>query len=192
MFNNENGASKRLSSLVTVLLQHSYQEIATLLSRYYSTPVKILQHSCQEITRLISRDRSTPIKRLQDCYQEITALLSTDHKTPVKKSQHSCQEIAAKHNKMIEYVNFFLLCVWVKRCIAFLKMAEENVRTLYFGTMMPQSQRRKDKSFSNVFSLAIASYIWVRSTPKNKLTNLAMKKWINFLIITKLNSQVRW
>ena len=55
--------------------------------------------------------------------------------------------------------------------------------------MMPHSQKQKNKSSSNALSPEIASCIWVRFTPKNKLTNLVMKKWINSLIITKLNSQ---
>ena len=95
-------------------LQHCCQEITALLSRDYSTPVKRLQHSYQEINALLSKDYSTPVKRLQHCCQEITALLSRDYSTPVKRLQHSCQEItallSAKHNKMTEYLNFFLLC----------------------------------------------------------------------------------
>ena len=57
---------------------------------------------------------------------------------------------------------------------------------------MTHRQTQRDKSFSNAYSPEIASYIRVRSTPKNKLINLVMKKWINFLVITKLNSQDRW
>ena len=63
--------------------------------------------------------------------------------------------------------------------------------TLYLAIMMPHSQTQKDKSSSNAFSLETASCIWVRFTQKKKLNNLAMKKWINFLIIMKLNSQAR-
>ena len=88
--------------------------VTRLLSRDYSTPVKRLQHSCQEIAALLSRDYNTPVKRLQHSCQEITTLLSRDYSTPIKRLQHSCQEItailSAKHNKMIEYLNFLLLC----------------------------------------------------------------------------------
>ena len=75
----------------------------------------------------------------------------------------------------------------------FKKMAEASIDNLMpSGYDDPQSEAKKNKSFSNAFSLETASYIWVRSTPKNKLTNLAMKKWINSLVIMKLSSQVRW
>ena len=77
----------------------------------------LLQCSCQEIIRLLIRGYKTP------------------DKTPDKRLQDSYQEIVAKHNKMIEYLNFFLLCIllalifylhiWVERYLTLLKMAEE-------------------------------------------------------------------
>ena len=75
---------------------------------------------------------------------------------------------------------------------SFKKMAEASIDNLMpSGYDAPQSDTKR-QNFSNASSLETASYIWVRSTPKNKLTNLVMKKWINSLIITKLNSQDRW
>ena len=68
-------------------------------------------------------------------------------------------------------------------------MAEVSIDNL--GYDAPQSDT-KDKSFSNAFLPEIASCIWVRFTLKNKLTNLVMKKWISFLIITKLFCQDKW
>ena len=74
----------------------------------------------------------------------------------------------------------------------FKKMAEASIDNLISsGYDAPQTEA-KNKSSSNVSSLEIVSCIWVRFTPKNKLTNLVMKKWINFLVIIKLSSQVRW
>ena len=66
-------------------------------------------------------------------------------------------------------------------------MAEASIDNLMpSGYDAPQSEAKK--SFSNASSLEVASCIWVRSTLKNKLTNLAMKNWINSLVITKLSS----
>ena len=111
-------------TFIIVLLQHSYQEITSLLSRNIKTPIKRYQHSYQEIirllsrdintlinsnqeiTRLPSRDYKTPIKRLQGSYQEITRLLSRDYKTPIKRLQYSYQEISAKHNKNDRILEF--------------------------------------------------------------------------------------
>ena len=77
----------------------------------------------------------------------------------------------------------------VKRYLPLLKMAEELISNLGYET--PQSGTKHQKS-SNAFSPEIASYIWVRFTKKKRLKNLMKKKWKSFLIITKLNSQVRW
>ena len=72
---------------------------------------------------------------LQDSYQKITRLLSRDYKTPVKRLQDSYQEITAKHNKMLEYLNFcllwilfaliFYLYIRTKKYFPLLKMAED-------------------------------------------------------------------
>ena len=132
---------------------------------------------------LLSRDYSAPVKRLQHSCQEITALLSRDYSTV---------------SKMIEYLNFFLLrtlvtllCylyVRMKRYINLFKMTEDNVN--FFFSDDPPQPDSKDQSSLNAFSLEIASCIWVRFTLKKKLTNLAMKKWINSLVIMKLSSLV--
>ena len=68
-------------------------------------------------------------------------------------------------------------------------MAEELIGNLGYGT--PQSDTKHQNS-SNAFSLEITNYIWERFTQKKRLKNLTRKKWKNFLIIMKLNSQVRW
>ena len=127
---------------------------------------------------LLSRDHKTPIKRLQDSYKLLTI---------------SYQEITAKHNKMLEYLNFFLLCTIfalyfdlysrVKRYIPILKMAEELIGNLGYETLQSDTKCQ---------SLEIASCIWARFTQKNSSQNLAKKMWKNFLIITKLSYQVRW
>ena len=160
--------------------------VTTLLSRDYSTLIKRSLHSYQEITALLSRDLSTPIKRLQHSYQEISAFLSRDYSTLIstliKRSQHSYQEISAllsrdysKHNKMLEYLNFFLLCtlfalifylyIRTKRYINILKMAEDSL--IFSGYDAPQSDAKRQKLLECVLTKT-ASCIWVRSTPKIK------------------------
>ena len=175
-----------------------------LLLRDYRTLIKTLikrlQHSYQEITVLISRDYKTPIrtliKRLQhsykfpiNSYESLIDLLSRDYRTPIKRL----------HNKMLEYLNFCLLCaiftlilylyIRTKKYFPILKMAEELIGNLGYGTL---NQTQSVKNYSNAFSLEIASCIWERFTQKKILKNLMKKKWKNFLIITKLNSRVRW
>ena len=68
-------------------------------------------------------------------------------------------------------------------------MTEELIGNLGYD---PHNQTQSMKSYSNAFSLEIASYIWARFTQKNNSPNLMKKKVKNVLIITKLNSQVRW
>ena len=63
--------------------------------------------------------------------------------------------------------------------------------TLYLAIMIPHNQTQKEKSSSNVFSPEIASCIWVGFTPKKKLTNLVMKKWISFLVINEAKLSVQ-
>ena len=78
----------------------------------------------------------------QDSYQEITTLLPRDYSTPDKK--------------MIEYLNFFLLCTLVtllcylhvrtKRYITLLKMAEKNNNNfISSGYDAPQSDSKRQK-----------------------------------------------
>ena len=100
---------------------------------------------------------------------------------------------------MLEYINFCLLCAIlalilylysrVIRYLPPLKMAEELIGNLGYGT--PQSDTKRQKLL-NAFSSEIAIYIWERFTQKKRLKNLMKKKWKNFLIIMKLNSRVRW
>ena len=135
------------------LLQDSYQQITTLLSRDLNTLIKRSQHSYQKISALLSRHLSIPVKRLQHSYQQITALLSTDYNTLINRLQHSYQQITAKHNKMLEYLNFFLLCslfalifylyTRTKRHINLLKMAEDNL--IFSGYDPPQLDTKKQK-----------------------------------------------
>ena len=80
-------------------------------------------------------------------------LLSRDYKTPIKRSQHSYQEVTAKHNKMLEYLNFCLLCtlfalifylyIRIKKYFPLLKMAEELIGNL--GCEAPQSDTNWQK-----------------------------------------------
>ena len=68
-------------------------------------------------------------------------------------------------------------------------MAEELIGDLGYGTL---NQTQSVKNSLNAFSLEIANYIWERFTQKKRLKNLTKKKWKSFLIIMKLNFQVRW
>ena len=68
-------------------------------------------------------------------------------------------------------------------------MAEELIGNLGYGT--PQSDTKRQKLLEYVLT-GIASCIWERFTQKKRLKNLTKKRWKNFLIITKLNFQVRW
>ena len=71
----------------------------------------------------------------------------------MERLQHSYQEITAKHNKMLEYINFCLLCAIlalllylysrVKRYLPLLKMAEELISNLGYGA--PQSDTKHQK-----------------------------------------------
>ena len=82
---------------------------------------------------------STPVKILQDSCQEIAALLSRDCSTPV--------------SKMLEYLNFVLLCtlftslcylyIRMKRYLALLKMAEDNLASFDSDAPQPDSKRQK-------------------------------------------------
>ena len=97
--------------------------------RAYEIPLsfvtKRLQHSCQYF------------------YQEITALLSRDYSS----------RVSTPGNKMIEYLNFILLCslltllchlyVRTKRYINFLKMAESGIDNLTFVSPQSDSKRQK-------------------------------------------------
>ena len=95
------------------------------------------------LSALLSRGCSTPGKRLQHSCQDIAALLSAlksrDYSTPV--------------SKMLEYLNFFLLCtlfallyymyIRMKRCLTLLKMAENNLVSFDFDAPQSDSKRQK-------------------------------------------------
>ena len=144
------------------------------------------------ITALLSRDCSTPINRLQHSYQEIAALLSRDRSTPVKRLQQNI-------TKMVEYLNFFLLCILLalifylyiraKRYINLLKMAEDNL--IFSGYDPPQLDTKRQKLLECVLTRNSKLYLGKVHT-EDQIKNLVMKKWINFLTIMKLSSQVRW
>ena len=94
----------------------------------------------------LSRDYRTLIKRLQHSYE-----------SPIKRLQDSYQEITAKHNKMLEYLNFFLICILftylyarVKRYLPPLKMAEEPIGNLDYDDT--QSDTKCQKLFKCVLT----------------------------------------
>ena len=99
---------------------------------------------------------------------------------------------------MLEYLNFFFLCVLftlilylysrVKRYLALLKVAEELIGNLGYET--PQSDTKRQKLLECVLTGNSKLYLGKVYT-EERLKNLTKKKWKNFLIITKLNSQVR-
>ena len=107
--------------------------------------------------------------------------------------------ITAKHNKMLEYLNFCLLCAifasicylysWVKRYLPILNMAEELIGNLGYETS--QSDTKHQKLLECVLTGNSKLYLGKVYT-EEQLANLAKKKWKNFLIIMKLSYQVRW
>ena len=90
---------------------------------------------------LLSRDHKTPIKRLQDSY-----------KSPIN-SYKSLIKRLHQDNKMLEYLNFCLLCtifalilylyIRIKKYFQILKMAEELIGNLGYGA--PQSDTKCQK-----------------------------------------------
>ena len=189
-------------------LQHSYQEIIRvlsrdynllirLLSRDYKTPIKRLLHSYQEIIRLLSRDYKTPIKRLQHSYQEIIRLLIRDCNTLIKRSQHSYQELQQNITKMLEYLNFCLLCallalifylyIRTKRYLNILKMAEE----IFSGYDPLQSDSKRQKLLECTLTRNSKMYLGKVYT-KDQLKKLNDEEVENSLTIMKLSYQARW
>ena len=75
-----------------------------------------------------------------------------------KRLQDSYQEITAKHNKMLEYINFFLLCtlfalifylyIQAKRYLTLLKLAEE----IFGGYETPQLDSKQQKLLECIFT----------------------------------------
>ena len=85
---------------------------------------------------LLSKDHKTHIKRLRDSY-----------KSPINSDKLLIKRLQQKHNKMLEYLNFFLLCaiftsilylyIRIKKYFPILKMAEKLISNLGYET--PQS-----------------------------------------------------
>ena len=68
-------------------------------------------------------------------------------------------------------------------------MAEELISNLGYET--PQSDTKRQKLLACVLTGNSKLYLGKVYT-EEKIKELNEKKWKNFLIITKLNSQVRW
>ena len=106
---------------------------------------------------------------------------------------------SSKHNKMLEYLNFFLLCtifalilylyIRTKKYFHILKMAEELIGNLGYGT--PQSDTKRQKLLKCVLTGNSKLYLGKVYT-EEKIKELNEEEVGNFLIITKLSSWVRW
>ena len=100
-----------------------------------------------------------------------------------------------KHNKMLEYLNFCLLCalfalifylyIRIKKYSPLLEMAEE-----IFSGYDAQSDTKHQKLFECVLTRNSKLYLGKADT-EDQLAKLK-KKWKNVSIITKLSSQARW
>ena len=100
---------------------------------------------------------------------------------------------------MLEYLNFFLLCaifalilylyIRTKKYFPILKMAEELISNLGYGT--PQSDTKRQKLLKCILTGNSKLYLGKVYT-EEKIKKLNEEEVENFLIITKLNSQVRW
>ena len=100
---------------------------------------------------------------------------------------------------MLEYLNFCLLCtifalilylyIRTKKYFPILKMAEELIGNLGYGA--PQSDRKHQKLLECVLTGNSELYLGEVYT-EEKIKELNKEEVENFLIITKLNSQVRW
>ena len=112
-------------------------------------------------------------------------LLSRDHRSPV----NSYQEIIAKHNKMLEYLNFCLIralftlifypYAQVKRYLPLLKMAEELIGNLGYGA--PQSDTKHQKLLECVLTRNSKLYLGKAYTEDQlaKLSKEEVKKLFN-------------
>ena len=100
---------------------------------------------------------------------------------------------------MLEYLNFCLLCAIlalilylysrVKRYLPRLKMTEELISNLRYGT--PQSDTKRQKLLECVLTGNSKLYLGNVYT-EEKIKELNEEEVENFLIIMKLNFQVRW
>ena len=144
---------------------------------------------------LLSRDHKTPIKRLQDSYES----LINSYESPINLLRISCQEITAKHNKMLEYLNFFLLCaiftsilylyIRIKKYFPILKMAEELIGNLGHGAL--QSDTKCQKLLECVLIENSKLYLGKVYT-EEQLAKLSEEEVENSLIITKPSYRARW
>ena len=100
---------------------------------------------------------------------------------------------------MLEYLNFFLLCaifasilylyIRIKKYFPILKMAEELIGNLGYGAR--QSDTKHQKLLKCIVTGNSKLYLGKVYT-EEKLTKLNEEEVEKLLIITKLNSQVRW
>ena len=100
---------------------------------------------------------------------------------------------------MLEYFNFCLICaiftsilylyIRIKKYFPKLKMAEELIGNLGYET--PQSDTKHKKLLKCVLTGNSKLYLGKVYT-EEQLTKLSKEEVENFLIITKLNFQVRW
>ena len=70
-------------------------------------------------------------------------------------------------------------------------MAKENVNFIFSDYDAPQPDSKRRKLLECVLTGNSKLYLG-KVYNEDQIKNLEMKKWINFSIITKLNSQVRW
>ena len=100
---------------------------------------------------------------------------------------------------MLEYLNFFLLCAifelilylyfQIKNYFPILKMARELISNLGYET--PQSDTKRQKLLECVLTGNSKLYLGKVYT-EEKIKELNEEEVENFLIIMKLNSQVKW
>ena len=100
---------------------------------------------------------------------------------------------------MLEYLNFCLLCAifasilylysQIKKYFPILKMAEELIGNLGYGTL--QSDTKHQKLLECVLTKNSKLYLGKVYT-EEQLTKLNEEEVENFLIITKLSYQARW
>ena len=100
---------------------------------------------------------------------------------------------------MLEYLNFFFQCaifasiiylyIRTKKYFPILKMAEELIGNLGHGT--PQSDTKHQKLLECILTGNSKLYLGKLYT-EEKIEELNEEEVENFLIITKLNSRVRW
>ena len=101
---------------------------------------------------------------------------------------------------MLEYLNFFLLCVLLalifylyiraKRYLTLLKMAEDNVNFI-FGGETPQSDTKHQKLLECILTRNSKLYLGKVYT-EEKIKELSEEEVEKLFIIMMLNSQAKW